>query len=475
MICRILEMSVALVSTRDESQKPIHYGEAILAGLAPDGGLYTPHEIPKLSLEQIQDLPRDYAQLSTAIQSLYIDSDSISEQELAELLEDAYSRDNFDIRDGQVTPVEHIDGDIYLQELSLGPTAAFKDMALQSLGRQIDFILNKQNKTLRIVGATSGDTGSAAEHPFIGSEVAKVFMLSPSVGMSPFQKAQMGSLSGGNIHNLSVNGNFDDCQALVKQLNVTKGFEDLGALNSINWGRIVAQIAYYFSGYLQAVDSVGEEIDVVVPSGNFGNILAGHYARSMGLPIKTLVVATNENNVLDRAIKTDIYEEKRAEVTTSPSMDISKSSNLERLVYEIFDRDPKVTAEFMAKFNSTGKAELPKDSMKNFGFASGSSSKNDRLSSIAWTHDVARRLIDPHTADGITVARNHITEGQNNGRKVVVLSTALPVKFEQTVKHAIGHSPSIPPRFVGMTYSDDAFTTIENDIDQLASYVRKFS
>lgn len=473
-------MNANLVSTRNTGQKPILYGEAIIQGLAPDGGLYTPLEYPQLTLDQIKNLSENYAELSADIQQRFIDEDSIPYTELKQMLSVAYGSANFRPLDefpNQVTPISKVTDKLYIEELSLGPTAAFKDMAMQSLAPQMDYVLEKQGKQLRILGATSGDTGSAAEHPFIGSQHASVFFISPLTGMSVFQRAQMGKLSGKNIHNISIHGNYDDAQQLVKKLKLTPGFEDLGALNSINWGRIVAQVPYYFSGYRQLVkEDVGMEIDVVVPSGNFGNVLAGHIARSMGLPLHTLVIATNENDVLHRTVQTGIYEEKRAVITSSPSMDISRSSNLERLVFEIFDFKAEPTVEFMKQFEETKRAELPQpDLLKKMNFDSGSSTEQNRLDTIKWVYNETNqgRLIDPHTANGIAVARHYLETQKNEGRPVLALSTALPVKFENTMRQALGFVPLRPPRFENVEdhVTEESFVIIDNDIDQLADYL----
>lgn len=474
-------MSGSFVSTRDPEQRRYSYAEALLRGLAPDGGLLTPADIPKISDADLLKLPNDYPALATEITAHFIGESDIKRSALKGIYEEAYSQENFvrspDHEPGIVTPVDQIADTLFVQNLSLGPTAAFKDMALQPLGRQMTHVLERLGKKIRIVGATSGDTGSAAINPFVGSDRATVFMLSPHERMSRFQWAQMGIQSGGNIHNLSIRGTFDDCQDLVKELKLRDGFSDIGAVNSINIGRPLAQIAYYFSGYQQVMQGrMGQEVDFVVPTGNFGNAYAGHMARRMGLPIRNILIATNENDILHTAVQTGLYKRRESEATSSPSMDISVSSNLERLIFEMLEYDPVRTAKLMEAFKKDGQVKFPSpDSMSTMGFESGRSTAEDRLDSIRWVYQVTeqKRVIDPHTADGVTVARQYIDSGRSDGVPVIVLETALPVKFEDTIQQALGFVPERPARFRGLEerVPKDAFTIIDPDIDQLAEYV----
>jgi threonine synthase len=457
------------------------YEQALLGGLAPDGGLYVPERIPQVDEKTLQQLSgKPYTDVFSYINGLFVGSeiDSAAQEEIAH---EAFSQENFsDSRDGNITPAVEIQPGVYLQQLSLGPTAAFKDMALQPVSRLMQHFLARQGESLTMLGATSGDTGSAAEAAFKDMSNISLFMLSPEEGMSPFQKAQMGALTGDRIFNISIPARFDDCQELVKGVKSDPEFADLGAVNSINWGRIAAQVAYYFSGYLQVVgDEIGEKVDFVVPTGNFGNVLAGYYAREMGLPIRKLIVATNENDVLHRLIQQGIYERPAsAQVTTSPSMDITNASNFERLLFDLVERNPELTRSFMGQFQQSGRAALSLvglgiDELKQADFDSGRSTHGDRIQAI---RDVYRSsdgtIIDPHTADAVSVA---LRRKENDGVLMVCLATALPVKFEQTIREALDFVPERPSRFAGLERSvgERAFVLLANDQAAVKDYIRR--
>ena len=470
-------MTITMISTRDKDAQGVSYTDVLLAGLAPDGGLYVPSEYPQFTTEELQTLKgKKYTDIAFAVKKKLIDG-AIPDDVLKELIEKAYSNEAFvDAKNGNITPLEKIEDGFFMQNLSLGPTAAFKDMALQQLGQEMNYELNKRDETLTILGATSGDTGSSAEAAFKGLERVKLFMLSPEVGMSEFQKAQMGSLTGGNIFNVSVRGRFDDCQDLVKKLKGEEEFSKLGAVNSINWGRISSQVPYYFSGYLQAVDVIGDKVDFVVPTGNFGNVLSAYIAKQMGLPIDRLIVATNENDVMDTLFKTGVYKQTPAQITSSPSMDISKASNYERLVFDLFDRDASLVAKYMKEFEEKGVADLKdygvnKGKLTELGFVSGSSTHQDRLEVIKKVYDTAGFVADPHSADAIAVG----WQKKRDGVPTVCMGTALPVKFEHTIQEALGFVPERPERFVGLEedgLQDDAFYVIDADAEQLREYIR---
>ena len=303
-----------LVSTRDIEKKDISYTDALLEGLAPDGGLYVPVEYPQLTKDDLVQLKgKSYPELAFEVKKRLVGG-AIPDAELKILLQNAYSENKFDTTNGNTVPIKMISKDLFLENLSLGPTAAFKDIALQQLGQEMNYELNQRGEDLVILGATSGDTGSSAEAAVKGLDRIKLFMLSPQIGMSNFQKAQMGALTGDNIFNIGIDGRFDDCQDLVKELKQDPEFAKLGAVNSINWGRISSQVPYFVSGYLQAVKEVGQEVDFVVPTGNFGNVLSGYIAKQMGVPIRKLIVATNENDVMAKLIRTGVYEIGRAHV-----------------------------------------------------------------------------------------------------------------------------------------------------------------
>ena len=465
-----------MISTRDATRQGRSYSDVLLAGLAPDGGLYVPSEYPSVSIDELQELRgRPYRDVAFAVKKKLINGD-IPDEDLRQLICAAYSADAFgDAGDGNIVPLMRVEDSFYVQQLSLGPTAAFKDMAMQLLGQEMNYELKKRGEHLTILGATSGDTGSAAEAAFKGLKRIQLFMLSPEEGMSAFQKAQMGSFSGDNISNISVRGRFDDCQDLVKRLKREEEFSKLGAVNSINWGRISSQVPYFVSGYLQAAAKVGDPVDFAVPTGNFGNVFSGYIAKRMGVPIRRLIVASNENNVLDTLFKTGVYALTPARATSSPSMDISKASNYERLVFDVFGHDATKTAAYMKEFETKKKVDLKdygidEKKFREFGFVSGSSTHAERLEAIRRVYATGGFVIDPHTADGVSVGRRL----RDADVPMVCMGTALPVKFEDTIKEALGFVPDRPKKFVGLERSarEDAFATIDVSAEELGNYIR---
>ncbi|MEO7851666.1 MAG: threonine synthase, partial [Rubrivivax sp.] len=379
----------------------------------------------------------------------------------------------------QITPLQPLQSGVFLQQLSTGPTLAFKDMAMQLLGQLFEFELARRSAQLNILGATSGDTGSAAEYAMRGKHGVRVFMLSPHGRMSPFQQAQMFSLQDANIHNICIDGVFDDCQDIVKAVSNDLAFKQrwhIGTVNSINWARVLAQVVYYFAGWLQASRDDDEVVDFTVPSGNFGNICAGHVARSMGLPIGRLVAATNENDVLDEFFRTGRYRVRTSAQTvetSSPSMDIGKASNFERFIFDLCGRDAQRTAElFGPSLQRDGEFKLSADefgAIARFGFASGSSSHADRVRTI---RDTAQRfdvVIDPHTADGLKVALEQLRAQV----PMVVLETALPAKFAQTIREALGHEPQRPAALDGIEALPRRFVRLPADAAQVKRYIEQ--
>ncbi len=466
-----------LVSTRDINQKEISYTDALLEGLAPDGGLYVPTEYPQLTQEDLIQLKgKPYSKLAFEVKRRLVGG-AIPDTELEVLLKNAYLEGKFNIINGNTVPIREIGNDLFLENLSLGPTAAFKDMALQQLGQEMNYELNRRGENLTILGATSGDTGSSAEAAVKGLDRIKLFMLSPQIGMSDFQKAQMGALTGDNIFNIGIDGRFDDCQDLVKELKQDPEFAKLGAVNSINWGRISSQVPYFVSGYLQAAKEVGQEVDFVVPTGNFGNVLSGYIAKQMGLPIRRLIVATNENDVMAKLIRTGVYELTPSQITSSPSMDISKASNYERLVFDLVSRNPQTVRDYMSDFANTGSVDLAKFdlSQKVFaqnGFFQGSSTHQDRLNTIKAVYHEAGTIIDPHTADAVTVAKQYKTD---DGIPMIAMETALPVKFEQTINEALGFFPEREERFRGLEskVTESGFYNMTPNAQKLKEYIRQ--
>ena len=443
------------VSTRATDHTTRAFSDILLEGLAPDGGLYLPVEYPQVGPDTLARwrevlAGEGYAALAFEVCSLF--ADDIPAGDLRAICDRAYAPEKF--LDPAIVPVTRFADDMRLAHLSNGPSAAFKDMAMQLLGELFSYELARRGEHLTILGATSGDTGSAAEYALLGKPGIRVVMLSPADRMTPFQQAQMYSIDDPGIVNLAVEGVFVDCQDLVKAVNADAGFKQrhrVGAVNSINWARLMAQIVYYFAAWLQVSD--GEPVSFAVPSGNFGNIAAGHIARQMGLPIANLVLATNENNVLDEFFRTGVYRIRGAgetHATSSPSMDISKASNFERFVADLLGRDGARVADlFGRELAETGRIDLSGEDRARFGFVSGSSSHADRLTEIRSAWEDSQVLIDPHTADAVHVTRQLLASGQVTG-PVVVLETALPVKFSQTITEATGIVPPRPDRFAGL-------------------------
>jgi threonine synthase len=454
------------------------FSDILLEGLAPDGGLYLPTHYPKVdaaTLTRWRGL--GYAQLAFEILSLYIDD--IPAADLKRLCDKTYTEAVFGTP--QITPLKPLRGlgteGVFLQALSNGPTLAFKDMAMQLLGNLFEYELARRGEQLNILGATSGDTGSAAEYAMRGKQGVRVFMLSPHGRMSPFQQAQMFSLQDANIHNIAVEGVFDDCQDIVKAVSKDLDFKrryKIGTVNSINWARLLAQVVYYFAGYFQATKSSSEQVSFAVPSGNFGNICAGHVARMMGLPIKQLVLATNENDVLDEFFRTGTYRVRQtAETfeTSSPSMDISKASNFERFVFDLLGRNGPRTAElFGVKVATEGGFTLTAAEfapVAGLGFVSGKSTHADRLSTIRRTWEQSGVMIDTHTADGLKVALEHLQPGV----PMLVLETALPAKFAATIREATGRDPELPAALKGIERLPKRFTVMAPDVAQVKAFV----
>ena len=479
------------LSTRGHAE-PKHFCDILLEGLAPDGGLYMPERYPQVdaaTLEQWRGLP--YHALAFEILSLYIDD--IPAADLRALCRKTYTEEVFGSR--EIVPLKRLaepgtrlpsepsaslpEPAIYLQALSNGPTLAFKDMAMQLLGNLFEYELARRGEELNILGATSGDTGSAAEYAMRGKQGVRVFMTSPHGRMSPFQQAQMFSLQDPNIHNLAVQGVFDDCQDIVKAVSNDAEFKrryKIGTVNSINWARVVAQVVYYFAGYFQATTSSSQRVSFAVPSGNFGNICAGHVARMMGLPISLLVLATNENDVLDEFFRTGRYRIRAAadtHETSSPSMDIGKASNFERFIFDLLNRDAvKVKALFGEQLTQQGWFDLSADpafqaAAGHYGFASGKSTHADRLNTIRDTYERFGVMIDTHTADGLRIAQGHLQAGV----PMIVLETALPIKFAATIVEALGREPERPARFNGIEKLPKRMTVLEADVQAVKSFI----
>ena len=470
------------LSTRGHPDRK-HFCDILLEGLAPDGGLYLPEHYPQIDAARLGELrsiykEQGYAALAFEILSLYIDD--IPAEDLRALCAKTYTQQVFGT--AEITPLRPLEDGLWLEALSNGPTLAFKDMAMQLLGNLFEYELGRRGEQLNILGATSGDTGSAAEYAMRGKEGVRVFMTSPKGRMSAFQQAQMFSLQDENIHNIAIEGVFDDCQDIVKAVSNDHAFKaqyKIGTVNSINWARLLAQVVYYFAGYLQATQDNDQRVSFTVPSGNFGNVCAGHVARCMGLPIEKLVVATNENDVLDEFFRTGVYRVRSSadtHETSSPSMDISKASNFERFIFDLLGRNGQRTkALFSAALPTYGRFDLSADPLfaqaaARYGFESGKSTHADRLATIRDTHARYGMTIDTHTADGVKVAREHHHDPLI---AMIVLETALPIKFADTIVEALGHAPDRPEKFAGIEDLPRRVQVMPADVDLIKAYIER--
>ena len=460
------------VSTRGEASG-CGFSRILLEGLAPDGGLYVPERYPTVDAATLAAWRQlSYAELAFGVMSLFIDD--IPPADLRAMLARTYRAEVFG--DPRIVPLRPLEPGLFVLGLSNGPTLAFKDIAMQFVGHAFEYELARRGGRLNVLGATSGDTGSAAEHALKGKRGVQVFMLSPLGRMSPFQQAQMFSLQEANIHNVAVDGVFDDCQDLVKAVSGDLSFKRrhaIGTVNSINWARLLAQVVYYFAGYFQATTHGDEIVDFAVPTGNFGNICAGHVARSMGLPIGRLVLATNENDVLDEFFRTGTYRVRSAaetHETSSPSMDISKASNFERFVFDALGRDAARTRALFAEVESQRVFVLDaaeRARVASFGFTSGRSVAADRLATMRDAYERFREVVDPHTADALKIARDH----SRAGTSMVVLETALAAKFNVTVQEALGRDAPRPARLDGLEALPRRFTTMPVDVERLKALI----
>jgi len=533
---------VLYLSTRGHPDRK-RFCEILLEGLAPDGGLYLPEAYPQVdaaTLGRWRSVLKEqgYAALAFEVLSLYIDD--IPSADLRALCEKTYTAEVFGTQ--EIVPLRRLDEPsavsgqpgLFLEALSNGPTLAFKDMAMQLLGNLFEYELKRRGEQLNILGATSGDTGSAAEYAMRGKQGVRVFMLSPNGRMSAFQQAQMFSLMDPNIHNIAIEGVFDDCQDIVKAVSNDLGFKrqyKIGTVNSINWARLLAQVVYYFAGYFQATEQQAptlpaargslppegadspwggpaanqaptlpaargsllpegadspwggpaancslQKVSFCVPSGNFGNVCAGHVARQMGLPIGRLIVATNENDVLDEFFRTGTYRVRGSAdtyETSSPSMDISKASNFERFVFDLLGRDAARTKDlFDDQLRQHGRFDLGADPLfgqaaQHYGFVSGKSTHSDRLATIRDTFERFGVMIDTHTADGVKVAR----ELRQPQEILVVLETALPIKFAETIREALGRDPDRPFRFEGIEALPKRVKLMGADVQAVKQYI----
>jgi threonine synthase len=461
------------ISTRG-GMAPQSFSQILLGGLASDGGLAVPERIPTVNAAELKYWRGlSYRNLAFEVLSKFIDD--IPAADLKAIIDKTYTAKVFG--SDQITPVATLETGIHILECSNGPTLAFKDIAMQLLGNLFEYALAKNSEELNILGATSGDTGSSAEYAMRGKKGVRVFMLSPHERMSAFQTAQMFSLQSKNIFNIAVRGVFDDCQDIVKAVSsdaVFKANHKIGTVNSINWARVCAQAVYYFKAYFALTRGNDEPIDVAVPSGNFGNIYAGYLARRMGLPIHRLILATNENNVLDEFFKTGVYRVRpsnRVVQTSSPSMDISKASNFERFIFELVGRDPDVVKKLWGQIDRDGAFDLRDtmhfDALAKSGFVSGSSTHQDRLNTIRAMYNRYGIVVDTHTADGITVGLGN----RAMGVPLICLETALPAKFSATIIEALNFEPPRPSRFEGLEKLPQRFEVMDANVEAVKKYI----
>jgi threonine synthase len=463
------------ISTRGAwRDAPLPFTSILLEGLAPDGGLAVPESCPRFTQAEIEALRgQPYNRLAHAVLSRFVTD--VEAADLAAIIDRSYTAATFG--SDEITPVTTLLPGMHLLHVSNGPTLAFKDIALQLLGNLFEHVLAKDGSHLNILGATSGDTGSSAEWAMRGKRGIRVFMLSPFGRMSPFQQAQMYSLTDPNIHNIAIEGVFDECQDIVKAVSADAAFKRqwrIGAVNSINWARIAAQIVYYFRGYYAVTRGGREPVDFAVPSGNFGNILAGHVAKSMGLPIRRLILATNENDVLDEFFRTGHYRPRRTgetHATSSPSMDISKASNFERYIFDVVGRDPVAVRDLWLRIEHDGGFDLAATPywamVQASGFVSGSSTHADRIHTIRDIHGRTGVTLDPHTADGVKVAR----EVADPDVPLVCVETALPAKFGATIREALGHDPERPAVYADLESRPQHSTLLPPDVGRVKDYI----
>ncbi len=454
------------ISTRGEAPS-LNFEEVVLTGLARDGGLYVPETWPQLSADEIRALAgKSYAEVAVKVLYPFVEG-SIPEDEFIRMTETAYST----FAHKAVVPISQLDKNDFLMELYHGPTLAFKDVALQLLGLLYDYLLGKQGKRVTIVGATSGDTGSAAIEACRGRDAVDIFIMHPKGRVSDVQRRQMTTVLDSNVHNLAIDGDFDDCQALVKAMFNDHEFRDtlgVSAVNSINWARVMAQIVYYFT---TAVSLGGPDraVSFSVPSGNFGDVYAGYCAHKMGLPIAQLIVATNRNDILSRFFNEGSYRKEGVDPTISPSMDIQVSSNFERFLFDLCARDGAAVKQYMAALETEGGFEVDPVQLNSIIFSAGACNEEETLETIRDTLSNSAKLVDPHTAVGLKVAKQKRT---SMDVPMVTLSTAHPAKFPAAVEKACGHYPQLPEHMKDLFEREERLDSLPNDLETVQKYIR---
>ncbi len=456
------------VSTRGEA-KTASFNEALIEGLARDGGLYVPESWPRLSPDEIAGFKgKSYAEVALRVIAPFVGGD-IPERDLKRMIGEAYAT----FADPDVTPLHRLSSGEYILELFHGPTLAFKDVAMQLIARLMDYVLAARGERCTIVGATSGDTGGAATEAFRGRERIDLIFMFPKGRVSPVQQRMMTAIAEPNVNVLAIDGNFDDCQAIVKALFNDHAFRDrvkLSAVNSINWARIVAQIVYYFTAAV-ALGAPERRVTFAVPTGNFGDVLAGYVAAKMGLPVERLIVATNVNDILARTLETGTYEVRGVVATSSPAMDIQVSSNFERLLFDASGRDASVVRDAMRDLAASGRFALNAKTLANMReiFAASRADEGETADTIREVYRTNGYVLDPHTAVGVAVARKLGADKAN--APLVVLGTAHPAKFPEAVFAACGVNPELPPSFSDLMRRRERVTGLPNDARAVADFV----
>ena len=456
------------VSTRGNAPS-LGFSDALLAGLARDGGLYVPSEWPTMKKKEIRAL-RGKTYQEIAFEVLYrFTGGEIPEKDFRSMIDDAYAT----FRHPAVAPLVQTGPNSFILELFHGTTLAFKDVAMQLLARLMDYTLSERGQRATIVGATSGDTGGAAIDAFAGRDQTDIFILFPHGKVSPVQQRQMTSSTASNVHALAIEGNFDDCQNLVKEMFNDAKFRDgvkLSGVNSINWARIMAQVVYYFTTAI-SLGAPDRKVSFTVPTGNFGDIFAGYVAKQMGLPIDKLVIATNDNDILARTLKTGRYEMRGVHATTSPSMDIQISSNFERLLFEAYDRDANEIKRSMDGLKQSGAFQISEAAMKVIkrDFRAGRATEKQVAATIRDTLSETGYLLDPHTATAVYVAKKY----EKTNSPMVVLSTAHPAKFPDAVKSACAIDPALPVWLADLMNREERFDVLKAELDAVETFIGK--
>jgi threonine synthase len=459
---------VDYISTRGNAPA-LGFRDALMAGLATDGGLYVPRQWPTLSKKEIRGLRgKSYQDVAFEILSRFVDGE-IAADKLRAMIDEAYAT----FKHPAVVPLVQVGPNDFVLELFHGTTLAFKDVAMQLLARLMDHVLTERGERATIVGATSGDTGGAAIDAFAGRERTDIFIFFPHGKVSPVQQRQMTSSTEANVHAIAINGNFDDCQNLVKEMFNDAAFREkvkLSGVNSINWARIMAQVVYYFTAAL-SLGGPDRKISFTVPTGNFGDIFAGYVAKRMGLPIDRLVIATNDNDILARTLKSGRYEMKGVKATTSPSMDIQISSNFERLLFEAYGRDASAVRRSMDGLKQSGAFEIEDAPLKAIKreFRAGRATEKQVAQTIRETLSTTGYLLDPHTATGVFVAAKNARPAS----PMVILSTAHPAKFPAAVKSACGIDPALPSWLADLMHREERFDVLEPELKAVETFIAK--